>query len=126
MYELVGFQYIREEKIDAHGYSISPELKAKGYVQKNNADGYPRWYVMPNKVLILIEKDGRRQKYDIYKNIMILYPERQKMSLKLAQEVIARIINGDIELMLVDGQPFLKVIEKKTKKASKVKKGTKA
>ena len=119
--ELVGFQYVREDKLEANGWPISPELKAKGYVQKDNADGIPRWYVMPNKVLILVEDGKKRTKYDIYKNIMSIYPERKNMSLRLAQEVIIVIMNGTIELTFKNGEPYLikKEPPKSRKKAKK-------
>ena len=44
---------------------------------------------------------------------MAIHPERQKISLKLVQDVIARIIKGDIEVKLIDGEPFLEVKPKK-------------
>lgn len=116
--ELMGFFYDNsEEKIEANGYPIPRHLAEKGYVQKNNADGVPRWYVMPNKVMIILNINGTNRKFNIYNNVMALYPNRSRISLKLAQEVIARIIQGNIEVTMKDGKPFL--IEKAPKKAKR-------
>ena len=116
--ELVGFFYDnREDKIEANGHPIPQSLVQKGYVQKNNANGEPRWYVMPIKVIIIMEINGENHKFNIYSNIMSIYPDRSRMSLKLAQEVIVRIINGDIEVTMRNGKPFL--VEKKARTNSK-------
>ncbi len=119
--ELLGFIYDKPaEKISANGYPISRELLDKGYIQKNNSEGIPRWYVKPAKVWIYLEVDGVRKRYNIYENIMAIYPDRQRISVKLAQTVLAQIITGKIELYLVDGkngkQPFLKMKEINVKK----------
>lgn len=106
--ELLGFYYdSRTDKIEAKGRPISQELLAKGYVQKDNADGIPRWYVMPNKVWIILRINGKEQKYNIYTNIMAIYPERSRISLKLALEVISKIMSGEINVEMKDGAPFL-------------------
>ena len=115
--DVLGFYYdTRTDKIDAKGYPIPDSLLAKGYVQKNNSDGVPRWYVMPNKVWILLLINGKREKFDIYTNIMAIYPERERISLKLAQEVMLRIFKGEIIVQLEDGKPFLQIVEKKCRK----------
>ena len=107
MYDLVGFHYDNSgERIEAHGYNIPKSLLDKGYVQKNDSDGVPRWYVCPCKVYIILDVKGQNRKYDVYKNIMALYPDRTRISLKLAHEVIKRIINGDIIVEFKEGKPF--------------------
>lgn len=106
--ELLGFFYEKSDvKIHANGRPITQELINQGFTQKNNSKGIPRWYVKPNKVWIVIEIDGVRKKFNIYNNILAIYPERKRMTLKLAQDVIASIIAGNIELILVNDKPRL-------------------
>ena len=106
--ELLGFYYEKSDiKIHANGHPISQELRNQGYVQKNNSNGYPRWYVKPNKVWILVEIDGKQRKFNIAHNILAIYPERQRMTLKLAQDTFCLMVAGDIEFTLKDGAPYL-------------------
>ena len=106
--ELLGFFYEKsEEKIHANGHPISRELLKKGYTQKNNSNGVPRWYVKPNKVWVVLEINGERQKFNIYDNIMAISPGRERMPLKLAQDTICAILSGNIELVLRDSKPYL-------------------
>lgn len=117
---ILGYYYEQfKNKIHANGRPISRELINQGYTQKNNAEGIPRWYVKPNKVWILVQVDGERTKYNIYDNILYLYPERKRITLKLAHEVMCEILSGKIEFVLVNGKPHLirkNVCKKKTKK----------
>ena len=118
--ELLGFYYdTRTDKIEANGYPIPKELVKKGYVQKNNANGEPRWYVMTNKVWIIVLNNGKEQKYNMYTNIMAIYPRRERISLKLVQEVISRILNGEIVIKIIDGKPFLDIVDKRSRKRKK-------
>ena len=106
--EVLGFFYEKaEDKIPANGYPITQDLLNKGYVQKDNIDGEPRWYVKRSKVWIILEINGGWKKFDIYNNIMAIYPGRQRITLKLAQEAIFDIINGKVNLIFRDGKPFL-------------------
>ena len=107
--EVLGFFYERaEEKIPANGRPISRELTSKGYVQKNNTDGVPSYYVKPCKVWLYVEINGTRRKFNIAGNILAIHPERQKLSLKLAQDTVVDILNGDIDVTLKNGSPFLR------------------
>ena len=95
--QLKGFYYdTRTERIEANGYPIPEELKKKGYVQKNNYEGVPRWYVMPNKVWAIFDDEGTERKFNIYSYIMDSHPSRKRISLKLVQEVIMDILEGKI------------------------------
>ena len=106
--EVLGFFYERaEEKIPANGRPISRELTSKGYVQKNNTDGVPSYYVKPCKVWLYVEINGTRRKFNIAGNILAIHPERQKLSLKLVQDTMANILNGDIDVTLRNGAPYL-------------------
>lgn len=115
--ELLGFFYEKsEDKIAANGFPIPRNLLKDGYVQKDDSDGNPVWYVKPSKVWVSVEINGIRKKFNIYNNIMALYPERQRMTLKLAQDVIALIIAGKIELALRNGNLFLVKVPLREKK----------
>ena len=113
--ELLGFYYEKSDiKIHANGHPLPHYLRDQGYVQKNNSDGIPRWYVKPNKVWLLVEIDGQLKKFNIAHNILAIYPERHRVTLKLAQDTICLIIAGKIEFSLKDGIPYL--IRKKSNK----------
>ena len=114
--ELKGFYYDNSaEKIDANGYPIPQYLVDQGYSQRNDANGYPRWYVPRIKVIVIVDENGVERKFDIYNNIMALYPERKMISLKLVHEVIKMIIEGDILIVRVEGKPFLWKVKKPAK-----------
>ena len=119
--EIKGFYYDNtQDAIRAYGAPIPQSLTEKGYTQKNDRNGVPAWYVVPCKVKVCIKNDdGKQKNYDIYSNIMALYPERKQISLKLAHEVWAKILTGDIILELREDQPYLTVKPKKVKKATK-------
>ncbi|MBR2290087.1 MAG: hypothetical protein IJ867_05770 [Clostridia bacterium] len=118
--ELMGFYYDNKEyKLPANGCPIPKELSDKGYVQKNNSEGVPRWYVKPNRVFILLNINGENQKFDIYSNIMALHPNRVNISLKLVHEVMAKILCGKILIEMKDGKPFLTEVQPKSKKTRK-------
>jgi len=120
--ELLGFYYEKAaEKLSAEGKPISRELLEKGYVQKDNYAGVPRWYVKPCKVWVVTEVNGVRKNFNIYDNIRAIYPERKRITLQFARQVICQIIDGRIELVLRDGKPFLKKKEVKPRGRAKKK-----
>ena len=107
--ELFGFFYEHsDEKIPAEGKPRSRELIRQGFVQKNNAKGEPRWYVKPNMVWFLVELDGKIVKFNVYSQILDLYPERQRISLRLAQEVVEQVLKGKITINYKNGNLYLK------------------
>lgn len=106
--ELLGYLYEKpEDKIPANGRPITRDLMSRGYVQKNNVEGEPLWYVKRAKVWIYVNVNGEMKKFDIYSNIMSIYPDRKKMTPKLAQDVIFQIMSGDVEFILQHGDPWL-------------------
>lgn len=118
--ELKGFYYDnRLEKIEVWGEPLPKSYKDKGYTEKKNAEGVVRWWVPPIYVWLCVEHNGKQLKFDIYQNIMAIHPERERISLRLVQDDIARIIKGEIELKLIDGKLFLAVKPKKTKARSR-------
>ena len=115
--DILGFYYEQNlNKLHANGRPISRELKNEGYVQKDNREGVPRWYVKPNKVWLIVRNDGVRKNYDITLNILAIYPERQRVTLKLAQETVAKILTGEITFAIVNNKPYLLLNEKGKKK----------
>lgn len=121
--ELLGFFYEKAaEKLPANGRQIPRELLDKGYIQKNNSEGEPRWFVKPCKVWIIVSVSGERKKFNIYDNIRAIYPERKRITLSFAQRVICQMIDGHIILELRDGKPFL--IKKEVKSRSKKRSST--
>ena len=106
--EVLGFFYEKsEDKIPANSRPITRELLNRGYVQKNNSKGEPRWFVKPCKVWLYMEINGTRRKFNIAGNILAIHPDRERISLKLVQETMVAIFNGDIDVILRNGAPFL-------------------
>ena len=105
--EILGFKYEKSDRIEAKGHPISRGLRDKGYTQINNLYGDPQYYVRPCRVWLFVLNNGKEEKWDIYSNIMAIYPNRQKMSLKLAQDVVFQIIAGTISFTIKKGKPFL-------------------
>lgn len=100
--------YEESEQIEINRYTVIPDWKAKGYSIVYNSNGSPRHYVRPCKVWIYVKRNGKIMKYDIYGNIMAIYPERKNMSLELAQSVISKIITGEIDLTFrIEDKPYL-------------------
>ena len=106
--KLIGFMYEESEQIEINRYTTMPNWEEKGYSIVYSSNGSPRYYVRSYKVWIYVVHNGKKKKYDIYGNIMAIYPDRKIMSLELAQSVIAKIITGEIELTFrIEDNPYL-------------------